>query len=52
MDGVKYAREEKRKELIRHLIDCNMYKHSDGRQLFELSLEELQKKFKEVTCND
>lgn len=39
------AVEAKRKELIEQLLSMGVYKNQDGRDLYELSLSELQDKF-------
>lgn len=40
------AVEAKREELIQQLIDMGIYKHQDGRDLWHLSLPELQDMFR------
>jgi len=40
------AVEAKKEELINQLIDCGIYKSADGRDLWQLSLPELQDMFR------
>lgn len=44
--------EQKKDELKCELINLNYFKTPDGRQLYELSLEELESKLKEVKSNE
>ena len=44
--------EQQKDELKCKLINHNYFKTPDGRQLFELSLEELQSILKEVKTNE
>ncbi|WP_084034482.1 Fur-regulated basic protein FbpA [Anaerobacillus alkalilacustris] len=40
------AVEAKKNELIERLLEMGVYKHHDGRDLYQLTLEELQDKFR------
>lgn len=47
---LRTAVEEKRQELIGRLIALGITKMPDGRQLYELTLTELQEEFRKVRC--
>ncbi|WP_312857715.1 Fur-regulated basic protein FbpA [Bacillus haikouensis] len=47
--NIRHALEKRREELINKLITYNIFKKHD-KQLFELTLQELEDEYKEVTC--
>jgi hypothetical protein len=46
---IRHALENRREELISKLITYNIFKKQD-KQLFELSLQELEDEYKEIKC--
>ncbi|MGC4378286.1 Fur-regulated basic protein FbpA [Fictibacillus sp. Mic-4] len=43
---LRRAVEGRKKMLIRELITCGIFEHPDGRQLYELTLTELEDEFR------
>jgi hypothetical protein len=51
MAQLREAVEKRKRRIIRDLINLGYIKHIDGRQLYELSLTELEEILKSVTAS-